>query len=146
MSERDYIPAWPVPESTSFLSGTSVEVVRPRVFGQAPKHALFDFDGTLSLVREGWMELMIPMLIGHLLPYAKAHETQELIASLVRNFVTELTGKQTIYQMIRLAEEIRLRGGKPADPQAYKAEYHDLLMTRIASRRQGLADGSRCGS
>jgi len=142
LSERDYIPAWPVPESTSFLSGTSVEVVRPRVFGQAPKHALFDFDGTLSLVREGWMELMIPMLIGHLLPYAKAHETQELIASLVRNFVTELTGKQTIYQMIRLAEEIRLRGGKPADPQAYKAEYHDLLMTRIASRRQGLADGS----
>ena len=142
MSERDYIPAWPVPERTSFLSGTSVEVVRPRVFGQVPKHALFDFDGTLSLVREGWMELMIPLLIGHLLPYAKAGETPESVTSLVRNFVTELTGKQTIYQMIRLAEEIRLRGGKPADPQVYKAEYHDLLMTRIAGRRQGLADGS----
>lgn len=142
MSERDYVPVWPVPASTSFLSGTSIEVVRPRVFGQAPKHALFDFDGTLSLIREGWMDIMMPMLIGHLLPYAKAGETPESIASLVRNFVTELTGKQTIYQMIRLAEEIRLRGGKPADPQAYKAEYHDLLMARIACRRQGLADGS----
>jgi len=142
LSERDYVPVWPVPASTSFLSGTSIEVVRPRVFGQAPKHALFDFDGTLSLIREGWMDIMMPMLIGHLLPYAKAGETPESIASLVRNFVTELTGKQTIYQMIRLAEEIRLRGGKPADPQAYKAEYHDLLMARIACRRQGLADGS----
>lgn len=142
LSERDYVPVWPVPASTSFLSGTSIEIVRPRVFGQVPKHALFDFDGTLSLIREGWMDMMMPLLIGHLMPYARAGETPESIASLVRNFVTELTGKQTIYQMIRLAEEIRLRGGTPADPQAYKAEYHDCLMARIAIRREGLADGS----
>ncbi len=142
MSERDYVPVWPVPERTSFLSGTAIEIVRPRVFGHVPKHALFDFDGTLSLVREGWMDMMMPLLIGHLMPYARTGETPESITSLVRNFVTELTGKQTIYQMIRLAEEIRLRGGTPADPQAYKAEYHDCLMARIASRREGLADGS----
>lgn len=142
MSERDYVSVWPVPESTRVLTGTSIEIVRPRTFGQVPKHALFDFDGTLSLIREGWMEIMLPLLTAHLLPYAKAGETAESIGSLVRNFVTELTGKQTIYQMMRLAEEIRLRGGVPADPQAYKAEYHDRLMARIDSRRKGLADGS----
>jgi len=142
LSERDYVPAWPVPACTSFLSGTSIEIVRPRVFGEVPKHALFDFDGTLSLIREGWTDIMITMLTGHLLPCARAGETPESVASLVRDFVTELTGKQTIYQMIRLAEEIRLRGGKPAAPQAYKAEYHGLLMERIACRRKGLADGS----
>jgi len=131
-----------VPESTSLLPGTSIEIVRPRVFGRTPKHALFDFDGTLSLVREGWMEIMLPLLVNHLLPYAQAGETAASITALVRNFVTELTGKQTIYQMIRLAEEIRLRGGAPADPQTYKDEYHDSLMARIASRRKGLADGS----
>ncbi len=142
MSERDYSPVWPVPAGTSLLLGTSIEIVRPRAFGQAPKHALFDFDGTLSLIREGWMDIMLPMLTARLLPYARASETPDSIAALVRNFVTELTGKQTIYQMIRLAEEIRLRGGTPADPQEYKAEYHDRLMVRIASRRHGLADGS----
>ena len=142
MSERDYVSVWPVPESTRVLTGTSIEIVRPRTFGQVPKHALFDFDGTLSLIREGWMEIMLPLLTAHLLPYAKAGETAESIGSLVRNFVTELTGKQTIYQMMRLAEEIRLRGGVPIDPQAYKAEYHDRLMARIDSRRKGLADGS----
>ena len=142
MSERDYAPVWPVPERTSVLADTSIEIVRPRAFGQVPKHALFDFDGTLSLIREGWMDIMVPLLTGHLLPYAKSDETPERIVSLVRNFVTELTGKQTIYQMIRLAEEIRLRGGVPADPQAYKAEYHAALMARIDSRRKGLADGS----
>ena len=142
MSERDYVSVWPVPESTRVLTGTSIEIVRPRTFGQVPQHALFDFDGTLSLIREGWMEIMLPLLTAHLLPYAKAGETAESIGSLVRNFVTELTGKQTIYQMMRLAEEIRLRGGVPIDPQAYKAEYHDRLMARIDSRRKGLADGS----
>ncbi len=142
MSERDYVSVWPVPESTHVLTGTSIEIVRPRTFGQVPKHALFDFDGTLSLIREGWIDIMLPLLTAHLLPYAKAGETAESISSLVRNFVTELTGKQTIYQMMRLAEEIRLRGGTPADPQAYKADYHDRLMARIDSRRKGLADGS----
>ena len=142
MSERDYAPAWPVPAETRVLPGTSIEIVRPRRFGQVPKHALFDFDGTLSLIREGWMDIMVPLLIGHLMPHARRGETLESVASLVRSFVAELTGKQTIYQMIRLAEEIRARGGVPADPHVYKAEYHNGLMSRIDSRRKGLADGS----
>jgi len=142
VSERDYVQACKVPAATHFLPGTSIEIVRPRKPGPPPKHALFDFDGTLSLVREGWMEIMVPLLAEHLLRYAAKGETAESITRLVRNFVTELTGKQTIYQMIRLAEEIRLRGGTPSEPQAYKDEYHHRLMARIASRRQGLADGT----
>ena len=142
MSERDYVSACQMPAATVRLPGTSIELVRPRTPGRPPKHALFDFDGTLSLIREGWMEIMVPQLAEHLLPYAGKGETPESITRLVRNFVTELTGKQTIYQMIRLAEEIRRRGGTPAEPQAYKDEYHNRLMARIASRRQGLADGT----
>ncbi len=142
MSERDYVPVWPVPECTEFLPSTAIERVRPCAFDQVPKHALFDFDGTLSLIREGWMDIMIPLLAAHLLPFARVGETPESIRALVKNFVTELTGKQTIYQMIRLAEEIRLRGGTPLDPQTYKEEYHEALMARIESRRKGLAEGS----
>ncbi len=142
MRERDYVSVCSVPTRTTCLPGTAIELIHPLVSGQAPRHALFDFDGTLSLIREGWMELMVPLLAGHLMPHAKADESPESITALVRNFVTELTGKQTIYQMIRLAEEIRLRGGTPADPQEYKAEYHDCLMSRIAKRRTGLAAGT----
>jgi phosphoglycolate phosphatase-like HAD superfamily hydrolase len=50
----------------------------------------------------------------------------------------ELNGKQTIYQMIRLADEIRSRGGSPRDPLDYKQQYHDRLMERIADRRRAL--------
>jgi phosphoglycolate phosphatase len=142
MAERDYAPAWPAPERTRFLPGTSVELIRPRALASPPRHALFDFDGTLSLVREGWMDVMVPMMVEALLPVAGMGEDAASIEALVRYFVAQLTGKQTIYQMIRLAEEISRRGGSPRDPLDYKAEYHERLMSRIASRRQGLADGS----
>jgi len=52
-----------------------------------------------------------------------------------------LTGKQTIYQMIRLAEEVTRRGGVPLDPAEYKQMYHDRLLVRIADRRERLQSG-----
>jgi phosphoglycolate phosphatase len=142
VAERDYAAAWPAPSSTSFLPGTAIEIIRSWSRKEAPLHALFDFDGTLSLVREGWMDIMVPMMVGILLPLARKGEDGASIEALVRDFVSALTGKQTIYQMMRLAEEVRSRGGRPEEPQAYKERYHELLMARIALRRKGLADGS----
>ena len=142
MKERDFVSACPVPAVPRDVPGTAIEIVRERVLRHPPKHALFDFDGTLSLIREGWMEIMVPLLTARLLPFARQDETPASIERLVRDFVTELTGKQTIYQMMRLAEEIRRRGGEPLAPQAYKDEYHDALMARIEHRRQALAAGT----
>ena len=88
------------------------------------------------------MDIMVPMMVDILLPLAAKGEDEASIEALVRDFVSEFTGKQTIYQMIRLAEEVQARGGKAEDPLSYKAEYHDRLMARIAFRREGLADGS----
>jgi phosphoglycolate phosphatase-like HAD superfamily hydrolase len=122
---------------TRFLPGTSVEVVREVRLTAPPRFALFDFDGTLSLVREGWPDVMIPMMVEHLAATGTS-ETRDQLSTLARNFVMELNGKQTIYQMIRLADEIRSRGGSPRDPLDYKQQYHDRLMERIADRRRAL--------
>lgn len=62
---------------------------------------------------------MIPMMMNLLLDTPK-HEALEDILIIVRNFVTQLTGKQTIYQIIRLCEEMKKRGAKPQDPLFYK--------------------------
>jgi phosphoglycolate phosphatase-like HAD superfamily hydrolase len=142
MAERDYSPSFPLPERPVFLPGSSIELVRPRRHSSPPAHALFDFDGTLSLIREGWLDIMVPMMVQALAPVARPSESPETLEILARDFVAELTGKQTIYQMMRLADEIRIRGGTPLDPQEYKAEYHERLMKRIARRREGLRDGS----
>jgi phosphoglycolate phosphatase len=126
---------------TRFLPGTGIEIVRESEARVPPKFALFDFDGTLSLVREGWPEVMIPMMVRILQETGTAESADELTAVVTR-FVMELNGKQTIYQMIRLAEEVKSRGGEPDDPQAYKQQYHDRLMRRIEGRRESLRNGT----
>lgn len=69
-------------------------------------------------------------------------EDEESVQRLVRDFVDELTGRQTIYQMIRLAEEVTKRGGRPLDPLEYKHEYLRRLWTRIEHRVAALEAGS----
>ncbi len=117
---------------TADLEYNSFELITPFECGNF-KFALFDFDGTLSLIREGWQKIMVPMMV-ELLMQTPKHETENEIAALVQKFIAELTGKQTIYQMIRLAEEIASRGGTPLEPMAYKDEYHQRLMARIKNR------------
>jgi phosphoglycolate phosphatase-like HAD superfamily hydrolase len=107
----------------------------------ARRAVLFDFDGTLSLIREGWQQVMIPMMIDELRPWAKG-ETEEELNQLVRTYVTRLTGKQTIYQMIELARQIEERGGTPKEPLAYKYQYLDLLWQRISHRVHELKSGT----
>ena len=53
-----------------------------------------------------------------------------------------LNGKQTIYQMIQLAERIRERGGEPREPLWYKHEYLRRLDAHIGARTAGLAGGA----
>jgi len=108
------------------------EIIKPFECGYF-KFALFDFDGTISLIREGWQKIMVPMMI-ELLMKTPLHEDRQEIEQITQKFVAELTGKQTIYQMIRLSEEISIRGGTPLEPLEYKNEYHDRLLERIKDR------------
>src|SRR5215468_4460816 len=102
-------------------------------------HVLFDFDGTLSLIRQGWPEVMVPMFAEFLLP--SPGETDEQRRQLCFDDIMRLNGKQTIYQMIQLAERIKERGGTPRDPLSYKQEYLRRLDQRISPRLNGLRDG-----
>ncbi len=130
----------PMPGESKFLPGTRIEIVYEFSSAAKPRHALFDFDGTLSLIREGWIEVMVPMMV-EALQATGTSETPEELGLLVREFVMELTGKQTIYQMMRLADEVARRGATPEDPLEYKSRYHEQLMRRIHDRREALRAG-----
>jgi phosphoglycolate phosphatase len=123
------------------LLDSEIEIVNPALPRGRFRSVLFDFDGTLSLIREGWPQVMIPMMVAALRETGTAETDAELTAS-VEDFVMQLNGRQTIYQMMHLADEVRKRGGTPLEPLAYKHRYHDLLMARIESRLAGLRDGS----
>src|SRR5437588_5528902 len=121
--------------------GPEIEVLNPDLPRGRFRSALFDFDGTLSLIREGWPQVMIPMMVEELRRTGTKETDAELHAA-VEDFVMRLNGRQTIYQMIQLAEEVRRRGGQPREPLEYKRRYHDLLMERIHSRIEALGSGA----
>jgi phosphoglycolate phosphatase len=104
---------------------------RPRI-----SHVLFDFDGTLSLIRQGWPEVMIPMF-QEMLP-GLPEETEAQLTTLLYNDIMRLNGKQTIYQMIQFAERVKERGGTPQEPLWYKKEYLRRLDDRIRHRLKDL--------
>lgn len=125
-----------------FLPGTHIEIIHDDIPRGHIRFALFDFDGTLSLIREGWQQVMIPMMVEVLQRETNTTETPEELTRIVTEYVDRLTGKQTIYQMIQLCEEIQKRGGKPRDPLEYKWEYLARLWERIKHRVEGLKNGT----
>lgn len=110
-----------------------MEIINPNILRGHIRHALFDFDGTLSLIREGWRDVMIPLMV-ELLLQTPRHESEPELRAVIAEFVDRLTGKQTIYQMIQLCQEIDQRGGKAEEPVEYKKMYHARLWTRIEHR------------
>jgi phosphoglycolate phosphatase-like HAD superfamily hydrolase len=112
--------------------------------GASARHAavvLFDFDGTVSVIRAGWVDVMVPMMVEILLDL-RTGESEESLTALVEDFVGRLTGKQTMYQMIELASQVEQRGGKPLDALQYKKAYLDLLHAKIAYRLEELRAGA----
>ncbi len=122
------------------LENTSIEIVR-KIERANIQHALFDFDGTISLVRDGWQSVMVPMMVDVLLKETQTDETPEELERIVVEFVDNLTGKQTIYQMIQLCEEIKKRGGVPKQPLEYKDLYNSLLLPTVDERIAKLERG-----
>ena len=126
---------------TNSRPSDDIEIVNPHLPRGRFRSVLFDFDGTLSLIRAGWPQVMIPMMV-EALQQTGTPETPEQLAGVVEDFVMRLNGRQTIYQMIQLTEEVRRRGGQALEPLQYKHEYHNRLMARIRGRLDALAAGT----
>ena len=84
--EQDYKRVVDAAGETRFLAGTAIEIVRESNSRHPPRHVLFDFDGTLSLIREGWPDVMVPMM-GEVLTQTGTTESGEQLHQLAHNFV-----------------------------------------------------------
>jgi phosphoglycolate phosphatase-like HAD superfamily hydrolase len=114
-----------------------IEVIRSDASAARAKVVIFDFDGTLSLIRSGWMSVMVPLCVEQLAALG-TEESQAELTNVVEEFVWRLTGKETIYQMMALAEAVRQRGGHPCEPSVYKRMYLDRLWLKIRNRIEDL--------
>jgi len=126
---------------TTTVNENSMKIINEVERGRF-KHALFDFDGTISLLREGWQGIMAPVCIDAIRGDRPA--TPE-IESAVREMIDETTGIQTILQMERLVEMVREFGlvqpDKILDAHGYKAIYNERLLVPVRERLAKLASG-----
>jgi len=125
----------------TYLPDTQIEIINNVECGHI-KHALFDFDGTISLLREGWETVMHPICVKMI---CGAHPPTAEIEKAVARMIEETTGIQTIFQMERLIEMIRDQGlvaeHEIKDARAYKQIYLDGLMERVRVRHARLQSG-----
>jgi len=105
------------------------------------QHAVFDHDGTISTLRQGWEEIMVPMMIKAILgdDYETADETlYHKARNRVLDYINKSTGVQTIVQMDALVEMVAEFDLVPADrihdKFGYKQIYNDALMEVVNKR------------
>ena len=111
---------------------------------------LFDHDGTLSTLREGWEQVMEPMMIRAIL--GEQHDriddrTYQRVVARVQGYIERSTGLPTLRQMQELVGLVRQFGFVPAsqilDVHGYKALYNEALMRVVNDRLERIARGER---
>ncbi len=127
----------------NILADTDIEIIHEVERGKI-KHVLFDFDGTISRLREGWQRIMAPvcveMICGGTTP-------TQAIRDEVDQMIDETTGIQTIFQMQRLEQMVRSHGLVPENevrtPVEYKQVYNDRLMEPVNARIAQIKRGEK---
>jgi rfaE bifunctional protein kinase chain/domain len=128
------------PRQARMWEGTDIEIVSTPPATRFT-HAILDHDGTISTLRQGWEEIMRPMMVEAILgPQAKSTDrrTFDRVSNRVHEFVQKTTGMQTIKQMEGLAEMVRDFGFVPASdvltPAEYKRRYLAALQHLVDDR------------
>ena len=136
------------PRRAVYHPGTEIEIVSAPPSTKTFTHFIFDQDGTLSTLRQGWEEIMEPMMVKAILGdrLADAEEIfyQEVLES-VRDYIDKTTGVQTLIQMKGLCDLVRRFGavaeGDILDEVGYKKIYNDELLSMVISRTRRLENG-----
>ena len=136
------------PQGARMIEGTRIELVRDLPPEPVFRHAVFDHDGTLSTLREGWERIMEPTMVRAILGprYDDADEDlRRRVDDHVRDYIDQTTGVQTLVQMEGLAELVREYGlAAPEDvldAHGYKAIYNEEILALVRRRLARLESG-----
>lgn len=125
---------------------TDAEILNPNVRRGPFRAVLFDFDGTLSLIREGWPRVMVGMMVERLREQHLVTEPEAELWTHIDRLVMAHNGAPTIRQMEVFADELRRRGGTPTDTWDYLRDYLDRLLKVVRGRWRSLEAGAASAS
>jgi len=131
-----------------YPAGTGIEIVNPEIERGRIRHVIFDNDGTISTLRQGWEPIMEVVMLESI--FGKAYSTAshgefQRVQARVREFIDQSTGVQTIVQMQCLADMVAEFGYIPEkkilDAKGYKEVFNVKLMEMVNGRLDRLASG-----
>jgi len=132
----------------NYWNDTEIEVINEWKQPLNVRHAIFDHDGTISTLREGWEHIMQPMMMKAILGshFQDADEAlYHKVHTRVVDFIDKTTGIQTLVQMKGLVELVKEFGLVSADQIldefGYKAIYNDELLKMVKVREGKLSRG-----
>ena len=126
-----------------YIERSDIEICEEKIVAQIGqiKHAVFDHDGTISILREGWEKVMEPMMIKAILGEQYNTATAEVydkIRRTVLDYINQSTGIQTIVQMEKLAQMVDEFGIVPKNQIlnsfGYKSIFNKALLEMVDKR------------
>lgn len=136
------------PHFARYVGATEIEQITEVPEDLDIRHCIFDHDGTLSTLREGWEKLMEPMMVRAILGPHYVSASPTLFARVteeVRSFINRTTGIQTLVQMKGLTDLVRQAGHTPEvdilDEHGYKRIYNEELLKMVRTRIEKLRSG-----
>ena len=138
------------PRKANYKEGTEIEIVNEIPANLTIKNIIFDHDGTISSLREGWEivmhKLMLEEICGDHLSKLPTDEYNRLSLK-CEKFINDTTGIQTIVQMQGLRKVIQEEGYIPESEiksaAEYKATYLNELMISVNERIKKYKNGER---
>ncbi len=129
------------PRHARYFNDSEIEVISELPSAPSIRHAIFDHDGTLSTLRQGWEKIMEPMMLrailGDRLKTVPAGVFSRIKAD-VGAFIDRTTGIQTLAQMKGLVTLVREYGYIPQDTildeHGYKKLYNRELLEMVQAR------------
>ena len=130
-----------------YIKETAVELINLKKT-EFPKVVIFDHDGTISTLRQGWEPIMKEVTMKAVLGDSRetvSMEEVDKIETAADEMIEKTTGIQTIIQMHHLRNMVRSFGfvpGKILTPLEYKQIYNEKLLAMVSARiklfKQGL--------
>jgi len=132
-----------------YYKDSEIEIIEKEPYTRGFKYALFDHDGTISTLREGWEKIMEPMMVESILGDKRSgidNRSFERVSNQVSEYIEKTTGIQTINQMMGLIKIIRENGYIPEDEiltaKEYKSIFNKKLLEMVRKRVKRIESGS----
>ena len=136
------------PALARYLNGTAIETVCELPSPLEIRHAVFDHDGTISTLRQGWQGVMESVMVRAILGEGAdevSDAPRQRVTEQVRTFIDRTTGVQTLAQMEGLVTLVRQFGRVPGeavlDAHGYKRLYDAQILAVVRERIARLRSG-----